>query len=90
MPDFKPNGTRIEPIIVGNFTSRLTCAFSYFKEWVGVILFGAAICRGLVFMLWLVCKFRTQQKCDKVIIIQALLPIENCASPEVWLSMLKN
>jgi hypothetical protein len=33
---------------------------------------------------------RTQQKCDKVIITQALLAIENGASPEVWLSMLKN
>jgi hypothetical protein len=57
---------------------------------VGVILFCAAICCGLVFMLWLVCKFRTQQKRDKVIITQALLAIKNGASPEVWLSMLKN
>jgi hypothetical protein len=57
---------------------------------VEVILFGAAICCGLVFMLWLVCKFRTQQKRDKVIVTQALLVIENGISPEVWLSMLKN
>jgi hypothetical protein len=56
------NGTRVEPVTLGEFTSWLTSAFSYFKEWVGVILFGAAICCGLVFMLWLVCKFRTQQK----------------------------
>jgi hypothetical protein len=84
------NGTRVEPVTLGDFTSWLTSAFSYFKEWVGVLLFGAAICCGLVFMLWLVCKFRTQQKCDKVIITQALLAIENSASPEVWLSMLKN
>ena len=84
------NGTRVEPVTLGNFTSWLTPAFLYFKEWVGVILFCAAICCGLVFMLWLVCKFRTQQKRDKVIITQALLAIENGASPEVWLSMLKN
>jgi hypothetical protein len=83
-------GIRVEPVALGYFTSWLTSAFSYFKEWVGVILFGAAICCGLIFMLWLVCKFRTQQKRDKVIITQALLAIENCASPEVWLSMLKN
>jgi hypothetical protein len=56
----------------------------------GVILFDAAICCELVFMLWLVCKFRTQQKRDKVIITQALLAVENATSPEVWLSMLKN
>ena len=84
------NGTRVEPVTLRDFTSWLTSAFSYFKEWVGVILFGAAICCGLVFMLWLVCKFRTQQKRDKVIITQALLAIENGTSPEVWLSMLKN
>ena len=84
------NGTRVEPVTLGDFTSWLTSAFSYFKEWVGVILFGAAICCGLVFMLWLVCKVRTQQKRDKVIITQALLAIENGTSPEVWLSMLKN
>jgi hypothetical protein len=84
------NGTRVEPVTLGDFTSWLTSAFSYFKEWVGVILFGAAICCGLVFMLWLVCKFRTQQKHDKVIITRALLAIENATSPEVWLCMLKN
>jgi hypothetical protein len=63
--------------------------FSYFKEWVGVVLFGAALCCGLVFMLWLVRKLRSQQKCDKVVITQALVAIEQGASPEIWLSMLK-
>ena len=82
------NGTRVEPVTHGDFTSWLPSAFSYFKEWVGVILFGAAICCGLVFMLWLVCKFRSQQKRDKVVITQALMAIEQRASSEVWLSML--
>jgi hypothetical protein len=71
------NGTRVEPVTLGDFTSWFTSAFSYFKEWVGVILFCASICCGLVFMLWLVCKVRTQQNRDKVIITQALLAIEN-------------
>jgi hypothetical protein len=79
------NGTRIEPITVGDFTSWLTSAFSYFKEWVGVVLFGDAICCGLVFMLWLVCKFRSQQKRDKVAITQALMAIEQGASSEVFM-----
>jgi hypothetical protein len=70
------------------FTSWLTSAFSSFKEWVGVVLFGAAICCGLVLMLWLVCKFRSQQKRDNVAITQALMTIEQGASSEVWLSML--
>ena len=55
----------------------------------GVGLFGVATCCGLVFMLWLVCKLRTQQNRDKVIIAQALAAIEQGASPEIWLSMLK-
>lgn len=84
------NRTRVKPVTLRDFTSWLTSTFSYFKKWVGVILFSAAICCGLVFMLWLVYKFKTQQKRDKVIITQTLLAIENSASPEVWLSMLKN
>jgi hypothetical protein len=80
------NGTRMEPVTLGDFTSWITSAFSYFKEWVGVVLFGAAVCCGLVFMLWLVCKLRAQQKRDKVVIAQALAAIEQEASPEIWLS----
>ena len=78
------NGTRVEPVTLGDFTSWLTSAVSYFKEWVGVILFGAALCCGIVFMLWLVCKLRSQQKRDKVVITQALVAIEQGASPEIW------
>jgi hypothetical protein len=84
------NGTRVEPVTLGDFTSWLTSAVSYFKEWVGVILFGAALCCGIVFMLWFVCKLRSQQKRDNVMITQALVAIEQGASPEIWLSMLKN
>ena len=57
----------------------------------GVILFAAAICCGLVSMLWLVCKLKTQNKQDsgKVVFTKALAAIEQGASPEIWLSMLK-
>jgi hypothetical protein len=40
-------------------------------------------------MLWLVCKLRTQQNHDKVVIAQALAAIEQGASPKICLSMLK-
>ena len=83
------NGTRIASIIVGNFTSWLTSAFSYFKEWVGVILFaavGLCACSG-----WSASSEpKTKQNRDKVVITQALAAIEQGASPEIWLSMLKN
>jgi hypothetical protein len=52
-------------------------------------MFGAALYCGLVFMLWLVFKLRSQQKRDKVAITQALVATEQGASPEIWLSMLK-
>ena len=85
----KINSTRVDLSLTEGL-SWISSAFSYFKEWVGVVLFAAAICCGLVFMLWLVCKLRTQQNRDKVVIAQALAPIEQGASPEIWLSMLKN
>ena len=70
-------------------SSWISSAFSYFKEWVEVVLFAAAIGCGPVFMLWLVCKLRTQQTNDKVVIAQALAAIEQGAYPEIWLSVLK-
>ena len=79
------NSTRVDLLL----TEGLSSVFSYFKEWVGVGLFGAALCSGLVFMLWLVCKLRSQQRRDKIVITQALTAIEQGTSPEIWLSMLK-
>ena len=82
------NGTRVEPVTLGDFTSWLTSAFSYFKEWVGVILFaavGLCPCSG-----WSASSEpKTKQNRDKVVITQALAAIEQGASPEIWLSMLK-
>ena len=52
-------------------------------------LFGAVICCGLVLLLWLVCKLRTQNKRGKVVIAQALVALEQGASTDIWLSMLK-
>ena len=86
----KINSTRVDLSLTEGLSSWISSAFSYFKEWVGVGLFGVATCCGLVFMLWLVCKLRTQQTNDKVVITQALAAIEQGASPEIWLSMLKN
>ena len=85
----KINSTRVDLSLTEGLSSWISSAFSYFKEWVEVGLFGFATCCGLVFMLWLVCKLRTQQTNDKVVIAQALAAIEQGASPEIWLSMLK-
>ena len=86
----KINSTRVDLSLTEGLSSWISSAFSYFKEWVGVGLFGVATCCGLVVMLWLVCKLRTQQTRDKVLITQALAAIKQGAFPEIWLSMLKN
>lgn len=62
---------------------------SSLKEWVGVGMFGAALCCGIVFLLWMVCRLRTQTRRDKVVIAQALAALEQGASTDIWLSMLK-
>jgi hypothetical protein len=85
----KINSTRVDLSLTEGLSSWILSTFSYFKEWVGVGLFGTATCCGLVFMLWVVCKLRNQQNRDKVVIAQALAALEQGASPEIWLSMLK-
>jgi hypothetical protein len=82
------NSTPVDLSLTEGLSSWISPPFSYFKEWVGVGLFGVATCCGLVFMLWLVCKLRTQQTNDKVVIAQVLAANEQGASPEIWLSML--
>lgn len=52
-------------------------------------MFGAVLCCGIVFILWLVCKLRTQNKRDKVVIAQALTALEQGVSTDIWLTMLK-
>jgi hypothetical protein len=46
------NSTRVDLSLTKGLSSWISSAFSYFKEWVGVGLFGTVICCGLVFMLW--------------------------------------
>ncbi|XP_076772890.1 uncharacterized protein LOC143435228 isoform X2 [Arvicanthis niloticus] len=50
------NLTRVDLSLTEGFSFWISSAFSFFKEWAGVVLFGTALCCGLVFMLWLVCK----------------------------------
>ncbi|XP_076774498.1 endogenous retrovirus group K member 9 Env polyprotein-like [Arvicanthis niloticus] len=83
------NATQVDLSLTEGFSSWISSAFSFFKEWVGVGLFGVALCCGLVFMLWLVCKLKAQQKHDKALISQALLAMEQGANPAVWLSRLR-
>lgn len=83
------NETRLEPISFGDFTEWLSSAFSFFKEWVGVGIFGAVCCLGVFLCLWFLCHLRARQAQEKAVIIQALAALDHGVSPQVWLASLK-
>ena len=77
------NSTRVDVSLAEGLSSWIVSAMNHFKEWAGVVGVGALLCGGVVFLLWLVCKLRTQQNRDKVAIAQALAAIETGSSPTV-------
>ena len=81
------NSTRLDLSLIKGLPNWISSAFSFFKEWVGLILFGDTLCCGLVLLLWLVCKLKAQTRRDKVVIAQALAGLEHGASPDI--SMLR-
>ena len=81
------NSTRLDLSLTKGLPNWISSAFSFFKEWVWVGLFGDTLCCGLVLLLWLVCKLKAQTRRDKVVIAQALAALEHGASPDI--SMLK-
>ncbi|XP_058442231.1 uncharacterized protein LOC131425033 isoform X1 [Marmota monax] len=83
------NSSRVEPVTLGQFTSWLSSAFSFFKEWVGVGIFGAMCCFGVVLCLWLLCRLRAHHSQEKAMIVQAFAALENGISPQIWLAHLK-
>ncbi|XP_058437141.1 uncharacterized protein LOC131424390 [Marmota monax] len=83
------NNTRVDPVTLGQFTNWLSSAFSFFKEWVGVGIFGAMCCFGVVLCLWLFCRLGARHSQEKAMIVQAFAALENGISPQVWLAQLK-
>ena len=77
------NSTRLDLSLIKGLPNWISSAFSFFKEWVGLILFGDILCCGLVLLLWLVCKLKAQTRRDKVVIAQALAALEHGAPPDI-------
>ena len=69
----KLNSTRLEPVPLGDFTSWITNAFSFFKEWVGMLAWGAVVLLGCVFCIWLLCRFKREHAQYKAVAYQALM-----------------
>ena len=86
----KLNGTRLDPVTLGDFTSWITNAFSFFKEWAGMLAWGAVVLLGCVFCIWLLCRLKREHAQHKAVVYQALLAIEDGTSPNIWLASLKN
>ena len=83
------NSTCLDLSLTKGLPNWISSAFSFFKEWVELILFGDTLCCGLVLLLWLVCKLKAQTRRDKVVIAQALAGLEHGTPPDIWLSMLR-
>jgi hypothetical protein len=47
----KLNGTRLDPVTLGDFTSWITIAFSFFKEWAGILAWGVVVLLCCIFCI---------------------------------------
>ena len=83
------NSTCLNLSLTKGFSTWISSAFSYFKEYVGIGLFAVILCGGTLFLLWMVCKLKAQTKRDKMVIAEALAALEHGASPDIWLFILK-
>lgn len=84
------NATRVDLSLAEGFSSWIASAFSYFKEWVGVGIFGILCLAGCSFCLWLVCRLRAQHGRDRTIVARALMAMDAGQSPQAWLTALKD
>lgn len=82
------NSTRLDLTLTEGLSSWVSSVATYFKEWVGVGMFGALLCFGVVFLLWLFCKIKAQRQHDKVVFAQALVALEQGSSAAVWIAMI--
>ena len=82
------NSTRLDVSVTQGLFSWMSSAFSFFKEWVGIGMFGVMLLAGLLLCFCLLRKFKQQQHAKNVAMIQAMLAVEQETSPQVWLNML--
>ncbi|KAG3280951.1 hypothetical protein H1C71_031500, partial [Ictidomys tridecemlineatus] len=66
------NNTHVDPVTLGQFTNWISSAFSFFKEWLGVGIFGTMCCFGVILCLWLLCRLKARNA--------AMLGTRQCSS----------
>ena len=55
-----------------------------------MLAWGAVVLLGCVFCIWLLCRLKREHAQHKAVVNQALMAIEDGASPNVWLASFKN
>ena len=83
------NATHVDLFFAGGFASWLSSALSYFKEWVGIGMFGIFCLAGCCFCLWLICRLKAQHTRDRKLVARALMAMDAGVSPQAWLTALK-
>ena len=84
------NVTRLNPITMGDLTSWLTTAFSWVKEWAGMLAMAALMCLAAFICLWCFCHVRREQIAHKAMVYQALVAMDSNEDVSIWLASLKN
>lgn len=84
------NNTKVELITLGEFSDWMVKTFSYFKEWIGVGMFGLIVLAGMGLILFLLCRLRLVRRREKVAIARALSALEAGQSPQAWISILQD
>ena len=81
------NDTHLNIVTFGQFSNWLTTTFSFFKEWIGVGLFGALCVAGIALSLFLICRMHQARRREKVALARALAALEAGYSPQAWIAM---
>jgi hypothetical protein len=46
-------------------------------------LFGVAVYSGVLLLLWMICKLKSQTRRDRMVVTQALVVLEQGVSPDI-------
>ena len=84
------NATRLKPITVEDLTSWISSAFSWIKEWAGLLAIAALMCLAAFICLWCFCSIRRDHAAHRAVVYQALAAIDAQEEVSVWLASLKS
>ena len=84
------NATRLKPITMEDLTSWISSAFSWIKEWAGLLAIAALMCLAAFICLWCFCRIRRDHAAHRAVVYQALAAMDAQEDVSVWLASLKS